>query len=295
MRLLDMPPSGLIQLTRANLLQGIRLSEGRLVVAETIVVAPPLIDGVSNAELAAAFGADILLLNCYDCVDPAILGLPGEPGKGQTCQDLKELVGRPVGVNLEPSDRVPPGRRATPENARRAVEQGADFICLTGNPHTLVTNAGILENLRHIREAVGDRTVLVAGRMHAAGSGLSPGGGLITPEETEAFVDAGADVVLLPAPGTVPGATVEEVRACVQAAHRKGALAMAAIGTSQEGADEATIRQIALSAKMAGVDLHHLGDAGYHGVAVPENILAYCLAVKGRRHTYRRMALSARR
>jgi len=70
---------------------------------------------------------------------------------------------------------------------------------------------------------------------------------------------------------------------------------MSAIGTSQEGADEATIRQIALNAKMAGVDLHHLGDAGYHGVAVPENILAYCLAVKGRRHTYRRMAFSARR
>jgi len=285
----------LTQLTRATLLDGIRQSEGRLVVAETVVVTPPLVDGVTNAELAAAFGADILLLNCYDCTRPEIAGLPGEPGEGQTCRSLKALVGRPVGVNLEPSDRVPPGRRATPENAVRAVEQGADFLCLTGNPQTQVTNQGILESLRRIKEAVGDRAVLIAGRMHGAGSGLSPGGGVITPEEVEAFVDAGADVVLLPAPGTVPGTTVDEVRACVRAAHRKGALAMSAIGTSQEGADEATIRQIALNAKMAGVDLHHLGDAGYHGVAVPENILAYCLAVKGRRHTYRRMAFSARR
>lgn len=295
MRLLDLPPSALTQLTRDALLEGIRLSEGRLVVAETVVVAPPLVDGVSNAELAAAFGADILLLNCYDCEDPTILGLPGEPGRGQTCRDLKTLVGRPVGVNLEPSDLVPPGRRATPENALRAVEQGADFICLTGNPRTMVTNAGILESLRRIREAVGDRAAVIAGRMHAAGAGLSAGGGLITPEEAEAFVDAGADVLLVPAPGTVPGSTVGEVRACVQAAQRKGALAMSAIGTSQEGADEGTIRQLALNAKMAGVDLHHLGDAGYFGVSVPENILAYCLAVKGRRHTYRRMAFSARR
>ncbi len=295
MRLLDMPPSGLTRLTRAALLEGIRLSEGRLVVAETVVVAPPLIDGVSNAELAAAFGADILLLNFYDCDNPTILGLPGEPGEGQTCRELKALVGRPVGVNLEPSDLVPPGRRATPENAVRAVEQGADFICLTGNPHTMVTNAGILESLRRIREAVGDRAAVIAGRMHAAGAAPAGDGGLITPEEAEAFVDAGADVLLVPAPGTVPGSTGDEVRACVKAAHRKGALAMAAIGTSQEGADETTIRQLALNAKMAGVDLHHLGDAGYHGVAVPENIFAYCLAVKGRRHTYRRMAFSARR
>ena len=293
MRLLDLPPSRLTELGRAELLEGIRLSEGRLVVAETVVTAPPLVDGITNAELVAAFGADLVLLNCYDCERPTIAGLP--EGAGQTCRDVKALVGRPVGVNLEPSDRVPPGRRATPANAVRAVEQGADFICLTGNPNTLVTNEGILESLRLIKAAVGDRAFLIAGRMHAAGVGLSGGRGLITPEEAEAFVDAGADVLLVPAPGTVPGAMVEAVSACVQAAHRRGALAMSAIGTSQEGADEATVRQLALNAKMAGVDLHHLGDAGYFGVAVPENILAYCVAVKGRRHTYRRMAVSLKR
>lgn len=34
-------------------------------------------------------------------------------------------------------------------------------------------------------------------------------------------------------------------------AHAKGALAMTTIGTSQEGVDEATIREIALMCKMA--------------------------------------------
>jgi hypothetical protein len=37
MRLLDLPPSRLTELGRAELLEGIRLSEGRLVVAETVV------------------------------------------------------------------------------------------------------------------------------------------------------------------------------------------------------------------------------------------------------------------
>ncbi len=47
--------------------------------------------------------------------------------------------------------------------------------------------------------------------------------------------------------------------------------------------------------KMTGTDIHHLGDSGYTGVAVPENITAYSVAIKGKRHTYRRMSMSARR
>lgn len=70
---------------------------------------------------------------------------------------------------------------------------------------------------------------------------------------------------------------------------------MTTIGTSQEGADAETIREIALLCKMTGTDLHHIGDAGYPGIAVPENILRYSLAIRGRRHTYRRMARSVNR
>ena len=47
--------------------------------------------------------------------------------------------------------------------------------------------------------------------------------------------------------------------------------------------------------KMAGTDIHHLGDSGYGGMALPENIQAYSIAVRGIRHTYRRMAGSVNR
>lgn len=67
---------------------------------------------------------------------------------------------------------------------------------------------------------------------------------------------------------------------------------MTTIGTSQEGADEQTIKQMALYNKMAGADIHHIGDAGYNGIAVPENIMNYSIAIRGRRHTYTRMAAS---
>ena len=81
----------------------------------------------------------------------------------------------------------------------------------------------------------------------------------------------------------------------VEYAHSLGAMTMTAIGTSQEGADEATIRQIALMCKMTGTDLHHIGDAGYVGMALPENIFAYSVAIRGKRHTYTRIASSVNR
>jgi len=72
-------------------------------------------------------------------------------------------------------------------------------------------------------------------------------------------------------------------------------MTMTAIGTSQEGASIETIRHLALLCKMAGTDLHHLGDAGYIGMALPENIQAYSIAIRGVRHTYASMARSVNR
>ncbi len=137
--------------------------------------------------------------------------------------------------------------------------------------------------------------LIIAGKMHGAGVAGEAGSDIVNVDEIRSFVRAGADIVLLPSPGTVPGITVEASRQMVQAVQREGALALLATGTSQEGADEGTIRQIALNGKMAGADLFHIGDGGYTGIAVPENIMAYSIVIRGRRHTYIRMASSVLR
>ena len=131
--------------------------------------------------------------------------------------------------------------------------------------------------------------------MHASGILAEGAENIITRSDVKAYAAAGADIILLPAPGTVPGITMEYIRDLVNLAHSLGCLTITAIGTSQEGADVATIRQIALMCKMTGTDIHHLGDAGYGGIALPENIQAYSIAVRGIRHTYRRMASSVNR
>ena len=207
-----------------------------------------------------------------------------------------------VAINLEPAVikdgqeesvwNLTTGRQATVENARKAADMGVDMIVLTGNPGVGVDNEAIIQALSRLKEAVGDRVILTAGKMHASGIISEAGEKILTEKDVEAFVDAGADVILLPAPGTVQGITMEYAGNLIRKAHEKGALAMTTIGTSQEGADEATVRQIALMCKMAGADIHHIGDSGYMGMALPENITAYSVAIRGKRHTYRRMAMS---
>src|SRR5699024_12478995 len=63
-----------------------------------------------------------------------------------------------------------------------------------------------------------------------------------------------SDVILLPAVGTIPGITKNEMVDVVRAIKAKGSLVMSAIGTSQESASMETIRDIALKNKIAGVD-----------------------------------------
>ena len=264
-----------------------------------------MLGNVTNAEFAAAMGADILLLNMFDVIKPVVNGLP-EAEPEDTVALLKKLTGRPIGINLEPVEegeegetepmwRMSPGRRATVDNALRAAEMGVDMILLTGNPGMGVSNSSIIETLKSYKKAVGDRVILAAGKMHAAGILSEAAENIMTKEDVKSFVKAGADIILLPAPGTVPGITVEYAKELVTCAHSLGAMTITAIGTSQEGADTDTIKNLALMCKMTGTDIHHLGDTGYTGMALPENIQAYSVAIRGIRHSYHRMASSVRR
>lgn len=306
-RLLNCTSSEIAGMTGKELAEAIAGSEGRVLVCETIGAVQPMLGDVTNAELAAAMGADMLILNLFDVKNPVINGLP-DTAPENTIREVKRLTGRAVGINLEPLEegiestvdtnsewRLTSGRAGTLENAERAVEMGADFIVLTGNPGVGVTNQAIVCTLRQYRERFKDRILLIAGKMHAAGILSESGENIITEEDVRAFAEAGADVILMPAPGTVPGITTEYIRGLVSCAHGLGKLTLTAVGTSQEGADVSTIREIALMCKMTGTDLHHLGDSGYVGMALPENILEYGKVIRGVRHTYHRMASSINR
>lgn len=149
-RLLNCTTSEMLAMNGEELKQSILACEGRTVMTETVVAIPPLLGDLTNAELAVSFGSDMVLLNVFDCNNPVINGLPecDEPVK-----KLQELIGRPVGCNLEPVDldadmleerqTIASGRQATAETFKKAQELGFNFICLTGNPGVGVSNHSI--------------------------------------------------------------------------------------------------------------------------------------------------------
>lgn len=207
-RLLDCTASDLETMTKQDLLFAMEASEGRVLACETIGIFTPLVGDVSNAELAAALGGDVILLNIFDVQNPQIQGLPQGVKPQDAIRMVKRLTGRPVGINLEPVEQgyaaevdttlwnLTPGRAATRENALLAAQMGVDFILLTGNPGVGVTNKAITDTLRVFRETVGDRVILCAGKMHASGSIAEAGERIVTKEDVRAFAEAGADIIL---------------------------------------------------------------------------------------------------
>ncbi len=293
-------------MTKASLLKSIHASEGRVVVSEIISAVNPVIPGLTNAELAASQGADLLLLNMFDVDRPALVGAPEGFGSDSFLSEVAQLTGRIIGINLELAAdgagensngfwEITSGRIANGKNARRAVDMGASFVVVTGNPGNGVSEHSIINAVSDISNVIGEQAIIIAGKMHSAGAPNADGGSILKPENAIAYAKAGADIVLIPAPGTVPGMCQQRAQKLVDAIHEAGALAMTAIGTSQEGSDVATIRTIALMSKMAGADLHHIGDTGYFGVAIPDNIREYSIAIRGVRHTYSRIGRSINR
>lgn len=295
-RLLNCQASDFAKMDREDLVDAIRASEGRTIVSEVNAIESPAMDVVTNAEIAKASGADMILFNCLDLNDIWIEHLPetDEPIKY-----VKKLCGIPVGLNLEPVDfnvemgenrlEIVEGRQGTKENFKKAQEVGFDFICLTGNPGVGVSNKTISESIKVARENFDG--MIIAGKMHGAGAKED----IFSIEQIDSFIDNGADVILLPAAGTVPGVTLEKLEKAISHVKSRGKLALATNGTSQESSDIETIKRIAIMSKMAGADMHHIGDAGGSGMAPYENIYNLSLAVRGLRHTIKRMATSVLR
>ena len=149
----------------------------------------------------------------------------------------------------------------------------------------------IIQFVKQLKKLKYFKGLIIAGKMHAAGIDEP----IVDMESIKEFIEAGADVILMPAVNTVPGLSEQEVTEACRYIKAHGALSLSAIGTSQEGADEGTIREIALLNKRCGIDIQHIGDAGFCGIALPENIMALSIAIRGKRHTYHKIASSINR
>lgn len=294
-RLLNYVASDYASISPMALKQGILASEGRTIMAENVPTEKPYLNGVTNAEVERAAGADLLLFNAVDLFDPVINGLPEEITPEDGFAWLKKATGRSIGVNLEPVDleadmnesrfEISIGRIASPQTFKKANELGMDFICLTGNPGTGVSNHAIFEAIKSAKHHFDG--LVIAGKMHGAGVDEP----VMNLEIAKRFIDAGVDILLVPAPYTVPHFQSQDLREITDyvRSYNQGktieekVLVLAANGTSQDSSDIDTVKKIGLEAKAAGADLQHIGDS-FNGICLPQNLFALGQALRGYRH-----------
>ena len=293
-RLLDFSASDFLSVRPMEIKQAILASEGRTVMAENVASSSNFLAGVTNAELERAAGADLILFNALDLFDPQIVGIPDNIEESPV-EWIKKAIGRPIGVNLEPVDikasmnearsEISIGRIVSPKTLKQANKLGFNFICLTGNPGTGVTNDAIKHAIELSREHFDG--LIIAGKMHGAGVDEP----VMNLEIAKQFVETGIDMLLVPAPYTVPYFMEQDLKEIADyvRSHNKGksiedkVLLLTANGTSQDSSDSDTIKKIALASKACGADIQHIGDS-LNGICLPENIFALGQAIRGYRH-----------
>lgn len=268
--------------TSLELKKAIRASEGRVILVNLASESAPLYPDVTNGEMAAAFGADLLLLKAIDVRDMVVGGL----GKINHLSEFRGLTGTGVGVNLEIADDVSTYKRVTPEALQEVVKKGIDFLSLTAYVKPEATVERIVSDIHLTREHY--QGFLMLNPVVSHGMDLSE-------DALLQYVKAGVDMIVLPCPGAVAGITENNLSEMISAIRKEGALVSCTVGTSQEGTDKETIQQIALSAKRAGADVFEMGDAGVAGMPVPETIYHASISIRGKRHTFVRMARSSNR
>ncbi|MBX3086554.1 MAG: hypothetical protein KF716_33280 [Anaerolineae bacterium] len=294
-RLLDADASDFMAMSAADLAESIRLAEGRTIAAEANCAVQSPIETITHGELAAAMGADIISLDAYDTLKPHIPGAPKSLyDSAAPLKAYKQLVGRPIGINMivAAPDHAPQlgGRLATESNLRHAADTGTDLIFLYVRPHQRGTLQAMLTAAAWARRECGDQVMLTGVPSFSKPAPRTPAMLTAYAAEIEALLNAGCHGIGLPMPGSKQGWTPEMAAALVNVVHDSGGLAWLFLTSSVEGASETTIAQLAIVAKQTGADAYRLDEAGLSGMADLDNIRAFSLAIRGRRHTFRRMA-----
>lgn len=300
-RLISASKTDIEQMSGRDLKRSIFKSEGRVVMAQHLLFASQgLVRGVTNTELMAAFGSDMVMLNTFNLNDET-----NNPGlQGLSLAELKKRVNIPVGIYLgcpgqnkvvEKKLYDVEGMLATDAHIQKAKDLGADFIVLGGNPGSGTSIDDIIKTTKRAREILGEDTLIFSGKWEDGIDEKVLGDPLAKRDAKEIIkelIDAGADVIDLPAPGSRHGISVHMIQDLVQFVHtyKPGTLAMTFLNSSVEGADQDTIRMIALMMKETGADIHTIGDGGFAGCTTPENVMQLSISLKGKPYTYFRMA-----
>jgi hypothetical protein len=297
-RILDASASDFAKMNGSDLAESIASAEGRTVGAEVICNYESPVEGVSQGEICSVMGADIIVLDRYDCNAPVIKGAPDEVVNSSTpLSSYGKMLGRPVGVNIisaspETAEKKT-GQYYTEKNFATLVEQGVDLVFVYAIAQDGGTLSSQLETIKEIRRTYGDKIMVVGVPFYTQLPAPTDSDSYAKHESAiKSLIDAGSHMVGIAMPGTSQSWRVEQAAKLTDAAHAQGGLVWSFITGSVEGAPEGVMHRLAVDNKMMGVDAVRVDEAGLSGMPLPESVREFSFALRGKRHTYRRMALS---
>lgn len=299
-RLLDATASDFLQMNASDLQESIRLSEGRTVAAEAICTYESPVEGVSHGEIARAMGADIIVLDHYDPLNPIIQGTPSHMLQSDTpLLAYKKLLGVPIGINMivaeENMAESIGGRLITPTHVEAAVKQGVDLINIYARPQMGGTHQMMIDAIQKILQQHGQDVLLIAVPSFSRPAPRTDTDVNLFIHDSRQLMTAGCHAIALPMPSTKQGWLWKSAQSIIDAIHAEGCLAWLFLTGSVEGASPNTIEILTLHAKQSGADAYRIDEAGLSGMAIPKNIYTFSVAIRGERHTLRRMASSSLR
>ena len=172
-RLITAKSSEVAKYTPMQLKEAILKSEGRVIMGQTYLNNPILINGCTSTELMFAFGGDMVMLNGFHFENPK----EANGMQGLSLKELKALVSqKPVGIYmgcpkaddeelaLDPKKVEMRSMMYSKENAFKAKELGASFIVLGGNPGSGTSIYDVIRATKEARETLGEDMLIFAGK-----------------------------------------------------------------------------------------------------------------------------------
>ena len=298
-RMFDSNKSDFLNMTPKKMKESIELTNGRTICCEIECDKQSLVDGVSNVELATSMSADILLLASFDTNNPYIDGIPKDFLQPPVFINIKNFIGRPIGVNLIVTKEIENDSHSCQffnlKNVERIVSEGADIIFLIKRMSSGATTETVDNAVKAIYKRFGDDIMIIC---TTEAKDSPPREKIILSnylDTHEKYLQSGAMGIGVPLPGCKKGWDNDETKIIIDKVHKNDGLLWLILTQSVEGASINVIQNLALTATKLGADVHRLDYAGLSGIADPLNIMEYSFTIRGKRHTFRRMAMSMMR
>lgn len=223
-----------------------------------------LIDGFENMYENESTMSDFVLLNFLD--NESLMY--NKQRKYKKINNISSLfMGRVFTMNLEEIDnidsalsqwKISEGRLVPMSKGKPLKEIGVEIMCIKENEKFDRATETIYRIVKDLKGNTVSDVLVIFGKMYNQDRIYKENEEIISKMDIDDYIEAGADVILLPAPGLMKGLTIKDIMDLVSYVHSKNKIAMTYVDVSKNVLTNYSIRDLAFMSKLCGADIHYV-------------------------------------